>query len=146
MADITSLAAALGSLKSATELAKIIKNSGASLEQAEIKLQMADLIGALADTKIDLAEVQQILISKDEEIAKLTTKLNTRKSVIWEKPYYFVLKNNDERDGPFCQQCYDNDEKLIRLQGGGSNLWGCTSCKNKYKDKNYKSPQPIRFA
>lgn len=94
-----------------------IKDSGTSLEKAEVKLQIAELISSLADIKIELADVQGILIEKDEG-----------------------------KDGPFCQQCYDNENKLIRLQGGGTSHWHCLSSKGAYIDSNYRQPNPIHFS
>ena len=142
MVDIALLGSALGSIKTATDIAKLIKDSGSSLEKAEIKLQIAELISSLADIKMELADVQTILMDKDQKIVELESKLNTKESVVWSKPYYF-LANGEEKDGPFCQQCYDNDQKLIRLQGGGSKSWSCLSCKGSYKDSNYIAPSPF---
>lgn len=65
MTDIGSIAAALSSLKNATDLASAIKASGVSLEKAEAKMQLADLILALAEVKIQLAEVQQSQVARD---------------------------------------------------------------------------------
>ncbi|QHJ13222.1 hypothetical protein FX988_03483 [Paraglaciecola mesophila] len=144
MVDIAILGSALGSIKTATDIAKLIKNSGTSLEQAEVKLQIAELISSLADIKMELADVQAILIEKDQFITELQTLLNMKESVVWSKPYYFVEKGGD-KDGPFCQQCYDNEKKLIRLQGGGTSFWKCLSCEGIYKDSNYQSPGSIRF-
>jgi len=144
MVDIAILGSALGSIKTATDIAKLIKYSGTSLENAEVKLQIADLISSLADIKMELADVQTILIEKDKNILALRDQLNTKESVIWSKPYYFVEKN-EEKDGPFCQQCYDNEQKLIRLQGGGTSHWHCLSCKGAYRDSNYRTPAPIIF-
>lgn len=142
MADITTIGAALGAIKSATDIAKIIKDSGASLEQAEVRLKMAELISALADAKIELAEVQVALSDKDKEIDELKNQLAVRDSVVWEKPYYWVVKDG-QKDGPFCQQCYDNQKKLIRLQGGGKNAWLCKTCKTSVTDANYVPPQMV---
>ena len=144
MVDIAILGSALGSIKTATDIAKLIKDSGTSLEKAEVKLQIAELISSLADIKMELADVQNILIEKDQSIIDLQSQLNTKESVTWSKPYYFIEKN-EEKDGPFCQQCYDNEKKLIRLQGGGTSSWNCLSCKGVYKDSNYRAPDPIRF-
>jgi multidrug efflux pump subunit AcrA (membrane-fusion protein) len=144
MVDIAILGSALGSIKTATDIAKLIKNSGTSLEKAEVKLQIAELISSLADIKMELADVQSVLLEKDQCIAELQNQLNTKESVVWSKPYYFVVKN-EEKDGPFCQQCYDNEQKLIRLQGGGTKYWNCLSCKGAYKDINYQTPRPIQF-
>ncbi|HDY7666924.1 TPA: hypothetical protein RQJ89_004159 [Vibrio vulnificus] len=141
MADIATISALLGSIKTATELAKVIKDSGSTLEQAEIKMQFAELISALADAKMELADLQTELAEKDQEIKQLELTLAKRKSVVWEKPYYWVTENG-ENDGPFCAQCYDSTDKLIRLQGGGSKLWVCKTCNCNFKDKNYVAPPP----
>lgn len=140
MPDITTIAGLLGSVKTATEIAKLIKDSGTSLEQAEIKLQMAELISALADVKMEIADIQTELISKNEQIAELKRKLEAKDSVTWEKPYYFIIKNG-EKDGPFCQACFDNDGKLIRLQGGNEGVWECRTCKSVFLDKNFQDPE-----
>lgn len=144
MVDIAILGSALGSIKTATDIAKLIKDSGSSLEQAEVKLQIAELISSLADIKMELADVQTVLIDKEQKISELEIKLKTKQSVIWSKPYYFTEKD-EEKDGPFCQQCYDNEQKLIRLQGGGTKSWNCLSCKGSYRDSNYVSPRPMKF-
>lgn len=144
MVDIAILGSALGSIKTATDIAKLIKDSGTSLEKAEVKLQIAELISSLADIKMELANVQTILIEKDQDITELRNLLNTKESIVWSKPYYFV-RQGEEENGPFCQRCYDSEQRLIRLQGGGTNLWKCLSCKSSYKDSNYQSPGPIHF-
>ena len=50
--DMTAITAVLGSIKTATEIAKYIKDSNVSFEKAETKLRLAELIGALADAKL----------------------------------------------------------------------------------------------
>lgn len=138
MADIATIAAALGSIKTASDIAKLIKDSSSTLEQAEIKLQIAELISALADAKIEMAGVQSEILEKDKTISGLQDLLDAKKNLVWESPCYWV-KEGDEKDGPFCQRCYDVDHKLVRLQGGGEDAWGCHSCKNFYFDKNYQA-------
>jgi len=142
MNDISTISAVLGSIKTATDIAKLIKDSGASLEQAEIKLQIAELISSLADAKIELAEVQAQLSDKDKYIEALNEQINIKKSVTWERPYYWVIKGKN-KDGPFCQQCYDNNQKLIRLQGGGTRPWRCKTCQCSVTDSNYVAPNIV---
>lgn len=132
MPDIASISAALASIKTATEIAKLIKDSGVSLEQAEIKLQIANLISSLADAKIELADLQV-------EFNTLKEKLNQRDSVKWVKPYY-MRQLDDIMDGPFCPTCYDNSDKLIRLQGSGKDGWHCQICDGFFKDSMYVKP------
>ena len=141
--DMASITAALGSIKAAAELAKLIKDSGASLEQAEVKLKIAELISALADAKIELATIQGVLLEKDLKIDELTKLIDQKANVTWEKPYYWII-DGDKKDGPFCQKCYDTENKLVRLQGGGRDYWHCYSCRGSYTDANYVQPQVTR--
>ena len=68
MPDLTAIGAVLGSLKTATEIAKFIRESDVSIERAELKLKVADLIGALADVKLELVELQDSFAAKDQRI------------------------------------------------------------------------------
>lgn len=141
MADFGSISAAITSLKTASDLAKLIKESKLSLKDAEIKLKLAELIGALADTKIELAEIQALLQSKQKEIDELKTQLDLKREVTWDPPSYWIgpKKNGD---GPYCQNCYDDKSKLIRLQGNGNGYWNCKSCDSDFTDSTYKPEGP----
>ncbi|MFC3717524.1 hypothetical protein ACFONC_15335 [Luteimonas soli] len=143
--DIPSISAALSSLKTATDIAKMVRESTTTLEKAEINLKMADLIGTLADTRVQLAEIKEALLERDEKITSLETALNTRANLSYEAPYYWEMKG-EERVGPYCQKCYDVDGKLVRLQGSTSTRgwWHCHSCDRVVHDKNYDN-RPIRF-
>ena len=136
MSEFTAI---LSSIKTATDIAKLIKDSGISLEKAEVKLKLADLISALADAKMDMAAIQQTLLDKDSEIGKLREQLTIRDKIKWEPPYYWVINEEDKNDGPYCQQCYDNDHKLIRLTKTGTGFWDCKTCKNRYNTQNQYS-------
>ncbi len=144
MADIATIGTILTSIKTASDIAKLIKDSGSSLEQAEFKLKFAELISALADAKIELADLQSELIDKEEVISTLRKQLDTKQTLKWDKPYYWLIEN-DEKIGPFCQQCYDTSEKLVRLQNGGTDPWICNTCKCSYKDANYVAYRPRKI-
>ncbi len=133
--DIASISAALAGIKSATEIAKIIKDSGASLEQAEIKLKLADLISALADAKIEIANIREALSEKEIQIKELNQKLEIKENIVWQKPYYFIIENG-KKDGPYCQKCYDSKQLLMRLQGT-EGFWQCNECKSTVTDDDY---------
>lgn len=108
--EILQITSVIVGIKNAIDIAKAIKDSGASLEK---------------------------IAEKDSEIKQLKTELETRENMIWEPPYYF-LKNKEGKDGPYCQKCYDSNRKLIRLQLPGSKgLWVCNECDSRYKDSNY---------
>lgn len=135
---MTTITAAISSVKIAADIAKLIKDSGTSLEQAEVKLKISELISTLADIKMELADVQTVLIEKDQSIMDLKNKLNIKESLVWSKPYYFLV-DGKEKDGPFCQPCYDDKKRLIRLQGGVGGQWYCLICNKGFEDSNYIS-------
>jgi ribosomal protein L37AE/L43A len=136
--DIGSISALFSSLKTATDIAKIIKESDVSLEKAESKLKLAKLISTLADAKIEVTEIQQVLLDKDAELRKLKDQLEVRAKLEWEKPYYWLVEDS-QKEGPFCQHCYDKSHELIRLQGSGG-YWECKACKSSYIDSSYVAP------
>ncbi|GAA3988171.1 hypothetical protein GCM10022279_09100 [Comamonas faecalis] len=76
--DLTSISALLSSLKTATDIAKAIKESDVSLEKAESKLKLEELISALADAKIEVTEIRQALLDKDAELRALKNQLEVR--------------------------------------------------------------------
>jgi len=138
------IAVAVGSVKSAIEIAKLLKDSADSFDKAEVKLQLAELIGSLADAKMQIAEIQEALIDSDREKKALLDKLNLKENLVYEKPYYWK-KNGKDKEGPFCQLCYDKDSKLIRLQDWGNGEWECKSCKTHITDENYKIDDDISY-
>ncbi|WPZ02535.1 hypothetical protein [Idiomarina sp. OXR-189] len=138
MVDVNSVTAALGSIKAASDIAKVIKESGSTLEKAETRLQIAELVSSLADAKLEVASIQNDLISKDQELADLKKALELKESVFWEAPSYWV-NEVDGKDGPFCQRCYDKEVQLIRLQVHAKGSWRCYSCNSYFEDGDYES-------
>ena len=53
----------VSSMKAAWEIAKAVKVSADAIDDAQIKLQVADLIGALADARISAAESAELIAS-----------------------------------------------------------------------------------
>ncbi|XCN71193.1 MAG: hypothetical protein Q3M24_12795 [Candidatus Electrothrix aestuarii] len=138
--DIGAITSALSGIKQATDIAKIIKDSSSSLEEAEIKLKLADLISALADAKVEIANIKEAVTEKDEEITRLKGVIETSDKLVWESPYYFLINEEEVKDGPYCQKCYDSQRKFIRLQSGGEKgTWKCHECKNFFVDNDYIS-------
>jgi len=140
---IAEITAALAGVKHASDIAKLIKNSEVSLEAAEVKLKLADLIDNLADAKVEIAKFKEILSERDAEIRRLKKQIEKDGNMVYEEPYYFLVKDNGEKDGPYCQKCYDSNKKLIRLQSPGKNgCWQCNECSIDYIDSTYNPPEP----
>jgi hypothetical protein len=132
--DIAGVGALLGSLKTATEIAKLIKDSDLSLEKAETKLKLADLVSSLADAKLQAAEIQQSLLDRDEKIRKLEGEAKLRAELKWEAPCYW-LANTQGQPEPYCQHCYDGSNKLVRLHSDGDGLFQCRVCSNSFQTR-----------
>jgi hypothetical protein len=145
--DLASIGSLLGSLKTATEIARFIRESDISLEKAETKLRLAELIAALADARIEAADVQQAILARDEEIRQLKAAAKLRGDLLWRQPCYF-LKNADGQEEPYCQNCYDAEGKLARLHTDGDGLFQCRVCRQTYKttERAKKDAQAIRAA
>lgn len=134
--DISSISTMLTSVKTAVEIAKLLKDSGLTLEKAEAKLKLAELIDALAEIKMQLADVRVLLLEKDEEISQLQEEMKIKGNMVFERPYYW-LKTEKGKDGPFCQVCFEKDNRPIRLQNKGVGFWICEVCETTYVDSNY---------
>ena len=145
MIDLASISLATSSVKSAIEIAKLIKDSSSSLEEAELKLKFADLIGTLADAKMQIAEIQDLLISSEEENKKLQRQLLLEKKMDYEAPYYWKNLDDGSKDGPYCQKCFDEHQKIIRLQDKKNGTWHCLSCSSTVKDNSYVKPSPRKI-
>jgi hypothetical protein len=139
--DMVTISTAVSTLKTSIDIAKALKDSDEIFEKAEIKLQLAELISSLADAKMQIAEIQEQLIINEKEKNALLEKIKLKDELIFDKAYYWRKINEDEKDGPFCQTCYDLEEKLIRLQGGNNDYWTCYSCKSSFEGKKYIRPQ-----
>lgn len=142
MFDIATISTAVGSVKTAIEIAKLIKESSGSLQKAELDLKLAELITSLADVKLQMADIKDALTESEKEKKELKDKLEIRRKLEFEMPYYWHNQDDGTKDGPFCQLCYDKDKKLIRLQDAKDGEWYCLSCQSSFRDKNYVKPQP----
>ena len=130
--DLAAIGSLLGSLKTATEIAKFIRESDLSIEKAETKLKLAELISALADAKIEAAEVQQAILERDELIRDLKAAAKLRTDLVWRQPCYFLANAQGEED-PYCQSCYDSEGRLSRLHADGHGHFQCRVCKQSFK-------------
>lgn len=117
--------AGIPDIKTITSLAK----KAFTIEEQE---QIISLRDAIVELKAENTELK-------EQLAELKKKTDIQDRLIWEQPYYF-LKDGEKKDGPYCQLCWDKEQKLIRLQGGGKGEWHCQCCDNRVTDKNYVPP------
>ncbi|MDO9309258.1 MAG: hypothetical protein Q7V04_09365 [Deltaproteobacteria bacterium] len=132
MTDLTTIGVALNGIKAAVDIAKAMKNADVSLEKAEMKYKLAELIEALADAKMNVAEVRDILQEKDAEIKKLQDALEMNGKVIRKGNYYVLEDDPDGERNKYCLTCWDYDKKLVSLLLGNGTI-KCSICMSRKK-------------
>lgn len=135
MPDIATISTLLSSVKTATDIAKFIKDSNSSLQDAEAKLKVAELIGALADVKLEVASLNSSLQEKDQEIFLLKEQLLKKESLRFDGRLYWAENDNI----PFCPVCLERDNKHHHLTYNSSSsfydhrpYYDCKICNNNY--------------
>lgn len=74
-------------------------------------LEAQEKIMELRETALELQEENLRL---KERIGDLEATLKVKGSIIYENNAYW-LAEGENKDGPFCQRCYDAEKTLIRL-------------------------------
>ncbi len=138
MPDLSAIGAVLGSLKTATEIAKFIRESDVSIERAELKLKVADLIGALADVKLELVELQDVFASKEQRIKELEEAFEIKDSVVRKyDAYYEAGPDGSPLGAAYCLRCWESDHKRRLLVQDAKDFRTrlCTNCGHKYEGR-----------
>jgi hypothetical protein len=135
MVDILSaVSLALTSVKSASDIAKLIKEAGISLESAEVNLKMAEIIGALSDARVALADAHEAVHGKDKEIQKLKELLLFKERLVHDTDAYYEIDVNGKAFGdPYCQHCWEAKRLPVHLLLTFNRSAKCPSCKNEYR-------------
>lgn len=142
MPDIATIATALSSLKTATEITKLLRESDLSFERAELKLKLADLIEALADAKTELLELQDVVSQKDKKILELEAAFQTDKLLVRQYDAYYETDESGKPNGiPYCLRCWENDHRRRQLVDDAKDhfLHVCTSCGHRYSARSTPS-------
>lgn len=145
MPDIATISAVLGSIKTATDIAKFLRESDLSLEKAELKLKLADLVVALADAKMELVNLQDDLAEKDRKIAELASAFESKESLVRHGDGYYATNSEGGLTGKtFCLRCWENDHKQRQLVQSPKDhfLRLCPSCGQQYDGRSVSEIRP----
>lgn len=129
---LTAITTVLSGVSTAIDIAKSIKDIEKSMEASEYKLKISNLVGALADAKIAIIDIQDALRRKDEEIKQLTNDLKFNKNVIRHNTFYYEVDENNKPIGEaYCSLCFEKDTKTIHIvQHPSQRMMGvCPNCK-----------------
>jgi chaperonin cofactor prefoldin len=143
MPDLTSITAAITGIRHATEIAKLIREAGPTLAEAEHKLKLAEIIDSLADAKMAIAELKDEAEQKDAELKRLRDALSTKAKFKHNGVFYVA----DGDPAPFCPRCWEVDNRPIHV---GPEVWDyklgyylrvCPQCKSGYKTRDSSDAQ-----
>lgn len=115
------------------EILDLIKK-GSSFEAQEKIAQLREEILLLREKNHELTN----------QVHELETKLEQKGKLHWDGLSYWLQDDDtNKKDGPYCQRCFDTEQKLIRLQRTelyDSPYWVCLECKNNYYPSGFKEP------
>jgi len=121
----------MGIIDNVKDIAELVKKYN-NLELSQKIIDLRDEIFELKEDNLKLKEKIKAL----EEEKKISEKM------VFESPFYW-LKDGEKKDGPYCQKCFDDNKKLIRLQDHKNGHWYCLVCKNGVNDSSYKPLNPL---
>jgi hypothetical protein len=115
---------------SAKDIYEVVKK-GATIELQEKLMKLREDALALQEENIELKG----------KILELEQIINEKEELVFDGRVYWRNIDGEEKEGPFCQSCYDSDSKVIRLQFHRINrgraeyaeFWKCNICDSNYK-------------
>lgn len=124
VADVKSLLETIGNLY----------QRGSQLEAQRKIVELQEMILELREAALSLREEN---VAIKEQLEEQNEFLDTKKRLEWDGAKYWLSFEDEkgEKEGPFCQRCWDDEQKLIRLQrfdDNHSSLWFCLKCRQNY--------------
>ena len=93
------------------------------------KYNNLELSQKIIDLRDEIFELKEDNLKLKEKIKALEAEKKINEKMFFEPPFYW-LKDGENKCGPYCQKCYDDKKKLIRLQDLKNGYWRCLVCKN----------------
>jgi hypothetical protein len=125
MSDI--IGAALGSVNATITILKGLTALNRQYAEAELR-------GKVVDALERATEARAAILALQEQNKDLQEKLTRRATMRWIPPVYWQTREGQPNDGPFCPQCWDSEEKVIRLQPLQAGAWVCKTCGHVFGD------------
>jgi len=97
------------------------------------------MLNALADAKIELANLRGELQEKDDRIAELEEAFRFKEQLVLEGDAYYLKGGDRLTDGPFCVKCWEDDHDARRLVRAIGTKLVCQTCNSIYDRRNVRS-------
>jgi hypothetical protein len=108
--------------------------------------------GMTLEAQQKLVELQEAFLTLKEDnlalrqqVSDLNAKLAGKSDMVWYEPFYWRERAEDF-DGPYCQLCFDKDQKRIRLSRSevqdvpGGTIYSCGCCEKTWIGKGWPNP------
>ncbi len=116
----------MGIIDNAKDIAELIK-----------KYNDIELYQKIIDLRDEIFELREDNLRLKEKIGTFNKEKEIYKKMVFESPFYW-FKDGEKKDGPYCQKCYDDNKKIIRLQKIRNGLWKCLVCNCYVRDQSYR--------
>lgn len=130
MVDPASLAAISGTLDLVNKSVELVRNlrkkGDEELTAAEMRNTLIDLLDDLVEVKSEFVSLKAVLLSKEEEIQDLKSKLEGKNKLKFDGQIYW----KEEDKTPYCPICHEKDDASIHLTSLDTHTWYCLVCKN----------------
>lgn len=87
-----------------------------------------DLYRQILNLQADVMDLLQEKNNLKIEVASLKEKLRIRESLVFKNDSYWQEKPEGLRDGPFCSNCWDTNQILVRMIDDAHALLPCYKC------------------
>ena len=136
----------LTAISQALDITRKLKDFENDLNNAEFKIQIADLYMALSSAKIALADTNQLLAEREAEIYRLKNHASNKMRTVSYRGYNFGIDEDGKSIGrPFCPVCEKKDDMQIQITRATSKHSLCPSCKAVYSSNGYPWKLPDDF-
>lgn len=125
----------IGAVTSALGIAKTLRGIEKTYDEATYKAQVAELINALTDAKLAMAEAKEDLAGKDKEIERLKASFEAKAALVSGEGGYSYMA--DDKGGPIgypvCPKCEQVNGRIIQTkEHENSGKSRCPACSDIY--------------
>lgn len=96
------------------------------------KADNAELLQRLLDAQRGTLEMQEELQRLRRQVAEFEEQKQIEEDLEFDGVVYWLDFADGDRDGPYCQLCWDDRDKLIRLQDSKRGFFWCHACETSF--------------
>lgn len=136
MEPLATIATALGSIKTAVDIAQHLRKANNALADAEYKLQLADMLSALAETKMQLTDTKEEIQRLYDTIEELKQFEVAAQNMIADRECYYEKGEDSLPIGrPYCSHCFETQKRAVHIvKTANRRISICPLCKTNYSN------------